>query len=632
MVAHPVACNTRGVAGSVLLERERELAELAQAAREAAAGEGGLVLIFGEAGIGKSSLVRALRGLLPANGRLLVGHCDDLGTPRTLGPFRDLVGQVGAELTRALAEGGERDAVLAALRAELDWAGHPTVLVVEDVHWADEATLDVLGYLARRIAGLPAVLVLTYRDDELTREHPLQQLLGQASASGRVRRLPLRRLSEDAVRQLSAASRVDADEVFAMTSGNPFFVTEVLAAGDGDRVPSTVADAVLARVRRLDPATQDALEQLAVVPSVVERWLVDALVAGGLAALAAAEEHGLLTVSPASVAFRHELARRAVADSLPVARRVELNRRVLQALVGREDADLSRIVHHAAQAGDTDAIVGYGPAAARDAAGAGAHREAVAHYRLVLGHRERFAPAELAELLEGYAVECYTVGATEAPIVESEAVELRRSLGDQRALGADLRWLSRMQYWAGDRAAAERSGRGGDRRAGGGRRPPAARPRAQQPGPAPHAGLPRHRLRRGRRARRRPGPRGGRRRDPVPRPAQRRFRAVAARRPGGMVADGGEPAGRAGRRRGRARLPRLHRHRLAPPRRPPPGRRRAEPGGGHRPRRAPRPPRLPRLPERGARHGSRWPGPNGTTPFGRRGGGWTAPHWCVTGR
>jgi DNA-binding CsgD family transcriptional regulator/energy-coupling factor transporter ATP-binding protein EcfA2 len=450
--------HTRDVAGPVLLERDRELAELAQAAGEAAAGEGGLVLVSGEAGIGKSSLVRALRGLLPAEGRLLVGHCDDLGTPRTLGPFRDLVGSVGAELTKALREGSERDAVPAALRAELDWAGHPTILVVEDVHWADEATLDVLGYLARRIASLPALLVLTYRDDELTREHPLQQLLGQASAAGRVRRLPLRRLSEDAVRWLSAASRVDAHEVFAMTSGNPFFVTEVLAAGDGDRVPSTVADAVLARVRRLDPATQDALEQLAVVPSVVERWLVDALVPGGLAALAAAEEHGLLTVSPTSVAFRHELARRAVADSVAVARRVALHRRVLQALVGRGDADLSRIVHHAAQAGDTDAIVGYGPAAARDAAGAGAHREAVAHYRLVVRHRERFAPAELAELLEGYAVECYTVGATEAPIVESEAVELRRSLGDQRALGKDLRWLSRMQYWAGDRAAAERSG------------------------------------------------------------------------------------------------------------------------------------------------------------------------------
>jgi predicted ATPase len=153
MVARQVASNTRDVAGPVLLERDRELGELAQAAREAAAGNGGLVLVSGEADIGKSSLVRAVRGVLLAGGRLLVGHCDDLGTPRTLGPLRDLVGHVGAELTRALAEGGERDAVLAALRAELGWAGHPTVLVVEDVHWADEATLDVLRYLARRIAG-----------------------------------------------------------------------------------------------------------------------------------------------------------------------------------------------------------------------------------------------------------------------------------------------------------------------------------------------------------------------------------------------------------------------------------------------------------------------------------------------
>jgi DNA-binding CsgD family transcriptional regulator len=302
------------------------------------------------------------------------------------------------------------------------------------------------------------VLVLTYRDDELTREHPLQQLLGQASAAGRVRRLPMRRLSQDAVRWLSAASRVDAGQVFALTAGNPFFVAEVLAGGDDGRVPSTVVDAVLARVRRLNAATQDVLEQLAVVPSTVERWLVDALVAGGLAALAAAEEHGLLTVSPASVAFRHELARRAVADSLPVARRVELNRRVLQALAGREDADLARIVHHAAEAGDSDAIVRHGPSAARDAAAAGAHREAAAHYRLVLGHRERFAPAELAELLERHAVECYTIGTAETAVAaQREAIGLRRSLGDPRALGADLRWLSRMAYWAGDRATAEQA-------------------------------------------------------------------------------------------------------------------------------------------------------------------------------
>jgi predicted ATPase len=149
---------------------------------------------MGEAGIGKSSLVQALRAHLPAEGRMFVGYCDDLATPRTLGPFRDLVGSVGTELSRAVTDGSDRDRVLAALRAELDWAEHPTVLVIEDVQWADNATLDALRYLIRRIAGLPAVLILTYRDDELTREHPFYGLLGQASRTDHVRHLPLRRL------------------------------------------------------------------------------------------------------------------------------------------------------------------------------------------------------------------------------------------------------------------------------------------------------------------------------------------------------------------------------------------------------------------------------------------------------
>jgi hypothetical protein len=307
-------------------------------------------------------------------------------------------------------DGGDRDSVLSALRAELAWREHPTVLVIEDVHWADDATLDTLRYLVRRVAELPAVLVLTYRDDELTREHPLQVLLGEASRSDRLRRLPLRRLSEDAVRQLSAGSSVDADRLFSLTSGNPFFVAEVLASARGDSVPSTIVDAVLGRVRRLDAATQDVLEQLAVVPSALDRWLVDALVPDRLASLAAAEQRGLLTVSPTQVGFRHELTRRAIADGLPAARRVELNERVLAALITSERADLSQLVHHAAEAGDRDAIVRYGPGAARDAARAGAHREAVRHYRLVLEHRDQFGVAERAELLEQYAIECYTIG------------------------------------------------------------------------------------------------------------------------------------------------------------------------------------------------------------------------------
>jgi DNA-binding CsgD family transcriptional regulator/tetratricopeptide (TPR) repeat protein len=449
-----------------MLERDAELAALAHAAREAADRHGSVVLVKGEAGIGKSSLVEALRSHLPAGGRMLVGYCDDLATPRTLGPFRDLVGSVGTELSRAVMDGSERDRVLTALRTELTWPDHPTVLVIEDVHWADDATLDALRYLIRRIADLPAMLILTYRDDELNREHPLHGLLGQASRSDHVRHLPLRRLSQQAVRELSAGSSVDAHDLFELTSGNPFFVHELLVSAQGERVPPTIADAVLARVRSLDPSVQDVLEQLAVVPSVLDRWLVDVLVPGAgqggegtVAALAAAEERGLLSVSTRKIAFRHELTRRAIADAVPAARLMALNQRVLDALIDHDGSDVSRIVHHAAQAGDQDAIIQYGPVAGRDAAGAGAHREAVAHFGLVLEHQDRFAPGERAELLAQYAIECYTIGTIDKAVEAGQrAVEESRSLDDPCPLGSSLRWLSRIWWMAGNRANAEQAG------------------------------------------------------------------------------------------------------------------------------------------------------------------------------
>jgi DNA-binding CsgD family transcriptional regulator len=445
--------------GRPILEREQELAALAAASREAAAGTGSVALVSGEAGIGKSSLVEALPSVLPPDGRLLVGYCDDLATRRTLGPFRDLVGSVGTELARAVREGGDRNRLLDALRTELSWAGHPTVLVVEDVHWADEATLDVLRYLVRRVAGLPAVLLLTYRDDEIDREHPLRHLLGLISRTERVRRLPLARLSPEAVRQLSAASALDSRHVYAVTSGNPFFVTEVIAAGDATHAPPTIVDAVLARTRTVDLATQEALEQLAVIPSTLDRWLVDRVVPGGVPALATAERHGLVTVAPDRVTFRHELIRRAIAGSLPAARRIELNQRVLVALLDRDGADLSAIVHHAAEAGDAAAVARYAPRAAGEAAAAGSHREAAAHLRLALDNRSAYPLAEQADLLDRYAAESYINGEQDPALAaQQEAARLRRTLGDPRALGASLRFLSRVEWWSGHRPAADRAG------------------------------------------------------------------------------------------------------------------------------------------------------------------------------
>ena len=349
--------------GQPILERERELVELAAAADEAKRGQGSIVLIAGEAGIGKSSLVGALRSVLPAEGRLLVGYCDDLATPRVLGPLRDLT--VGKMLAEAL-ESGDRQLVHDALRTELSRPGQATVLVVEDAHWADEATLDVLRFLVRRISDLPAVLVLTYRDEGLSHDHPLQQLLGVALGARRLHRLRLDPLSSAAVRQLGANTGLDPDRVFQVTSGNPFFVTEILASGDLGRVPPTILEAVGARLRGLDEPARDALDRLAVIPSAVERWLLDAIIPGGFGTLAAAEQRGVLNVSPRRVAFRHELIRRAVVDSMPTVRRVQCNQAVLTALLVRDGSvDLSRILHHASEVGDDEVVIRYGPAAAR---------------------------------------------------------------------------------------------------------------------------------------------------------------------------------------------------------------------------------------------------------------------------
>ncbi len=330
--------------------------------------------------------------------------------------------------------------------------------MVEDVHWADEATLDLLRYLVRRAADLSAVLLLTYRDDDADGGQPLRRLLAVAAGSTAVRRLPLHALSRAAVRDLCVGTDADPELVFALTAGNPFLVHEVLASPH-DAVPSSVVDLTLARLHRLDPRSRDGVERLSVVTSTADRSLVDALVPGGLVALAPAEEHGLLVVEPLRVAFRHELTRRAVVDALPAARRTALNAAALAAFEAA-DADPAQLVHHAAGAGDVAAVVRHGPAAARTASAAGAHREAAAHLRLVLTHREHFTAAELADLLQASAIECYTVGdqGRSAMVDQAEAVELRRGLGDPVALGSSLRWLSRIRWWCGDRPGAEAAG------------------------------------------------------------------------------------------------------------------------------------------------------------------------------
>ena len=394
-----------------MLERDEALAQL-----NAAASQGGrVVVVAGEAGIGKTTLVRAF-----ADGRdVLWGACDDLTVPQPLGPLRD----IGV---------GDGPALLAALG----------VCVLEDCHWADEATLDVLAHAARRIGRTDGLLVLTFRDDELAHDHPLRRVVASIPPADVVR-VPLAPLSREAVAELGGD-----DALYETTGGNPFLVSETVA-GRG----ATVRDAVLARAARLSVDARRALELVSVVPARTELWLLGDLVS----AVDECEQGGLLVVEGDTVRFRHELARRAYRESLSALRRIELNRTVLRSLEQRGELP-SRLVHHAEAAQDHEALARHALVAAADAVAARSHREAVDLLARALAHERVLTPEQRAAAYETQSTEAYTDGrSTLAVQARESALALRRELGDEQAVGANLRWLSRLHWWTGRRADAERA-------------------------------------------------------------------------------------------------------------------------------------------------------------------------------
>jgi ATP/maltotriose-dependent transcriptional regulator MalT len=437
--------------GGRLLERDSELEVLGRAVAETAGGQSSAVLVLGEAGIGKTSLVREFLDAVDGRFRVLAGACDDLLTPRTFGPLRDAAADQPGPLADALAGEADPEAVYQALRRELQDPTHPAVLVVEDLHWADDATLDALRFVCRRLAQLTATIVLTYRDDDLADGHPLRTLLGTL-ATQRVHRVPLRPLSRRAVLRLGARaeggrSTVSPQALFATTGGNPFFVTEVLAAGDG-RVPPTVVDAVLARTGLLPDATRAALEQLAVVPTRVEPSLTHALLED-VGVLEEAERRGIVEVHANGVAFRHELARRALLRSVPRTRAVALHRQVLQFLLDQDQPEPSRVVHHAVAAGEVEVVLRWGQDAACQAARAGSHRQALAHYEQVMTY-ERLLPLDVrGQVLVDYAWELYVAQRwTDAMEAGRRALSIGESLGDPVAEGVARVVLSRSCFMA----------------------------------------------------------------------------------------------------------------------------------------------------------------------------------------
>ena len=362
-----------------LLERDGLLAALNAAAEAAARGEGGTVLVSGEAGIGKTSLLERFAAGI-GRGRVLWGACEALATPRPLGPLHDIAGEAGMALRGALARPGDRATLFGAVLDELARPPAPTVVVFEDVHWADDATLDLVKYLGRRIRSAGALLVLSHRDDPASLDK-LRGVLGNLPAA-HVARLAVPPLSRTAVEQLAArVARRDAVGVHVATGGNAFFVTEVLRHGGATTgVPVTVRDAVLARAATLPPRANELLQLVAIVPRQVDLALLADVLAPTTETIEACLASGLLVADGASLRFRHELARTAIEEALPPPRAAALQRRVLAALEARPDGEtsLAARAHHAQKAGDAAAILRWSPRAAQRRFVRGARRQRTA--------------------------------------------------------------------------------------------------------------------------------------------------------------------------------------------------------------------------------------------------------------
>jgi DNA-binding CsgD family transcriptional regulator len=434
--------------GVELLERDTALAALADAHASAARGEGRMVAVSGEPGVGKTALVRRFLDELGRAGRVLFGTCDDLSIPRPLGPFRDLAGRVSAELEEALAGDAAPHAIHDLLIEELERPPRPVILVLEDVHWADDATLDSITVLGRRVATLPALVVLTYRSGEAPPGHPLHGALGAVPGAAVVL-LELSPLSRGAVAEL-AGEDADPDAVYAATGGNPFYVAEVLASGDVAELPPSVAKAVLARVSRLEERARELVELVSVVPNRVDAIVLDAVMPRWAAAAEEPERRHLLELDGVQVRFRHELARHAVLSSLPAVRRRALHADVLAALLAAE-ADPADIVHHAEAAGDDDVVSRFALVAARRAAALESNREAYFHYHRAADFADRLPAIERADLLEELAAAAYLVGRLQAGFEAIErATAIHSELGDEAAVGRCTRVLSRFHWFVGD--------------------------------------------------------------------------------------------------------------------------------------------------------------------------------------
>ncbi len=446
-----------------VLERGPYIERLHDYASEAAKGHGLLVFVGGEMGIGKTTLVEQFQRELDDTCRMddmcrmMIVSCDGLRVHGPLGPLMDIAHSLDAEVEHLLDTQAPRDRIFRAVESALAREPGLTILVGEDVHWSDEASLDLLYFLGRRIGNLRTLFIATYRDDEIPARHPLRRVLGDLATAPSVRRMILPALSIEAVTTLSANSEMDPVELRAYTGGNPFFVSEILDAGT--QHPIRVEDAILARTSRITTSARTVLDAAAIIGIFVEPELLRSVSGGPIEdAVDECLATGLIRVSGNGLEFRHAAVRDAIARTISPIRMVALHRRILAALQADQHTrhDHARLAHHAEAAADHEAAYNQARAAARDAVAYKSHREAAAQYARALRNANGKEPELRATLLEAGAYEYYLTGRIDDALsFQRQAVEIRTSLALAPMLGESIRMLSRYCWLAGNTDQAE---------------------------------------------------------------------------------------------------------------------------------------------------------------------------------
>jgi len=439
-----------------LIERDEFLDVVRKRFDEVVTGEGHCILIAGEAGIGKSSLVKAFCKSVEHRCEIFQGTCDALFIPRPLGPVLDIIWQIPEVNWADTQTPADKSVLFGRFFYELANRTKPTIVVFEDIHWADEATLDFIKFLARRISRLHCLFILTYRDDEVHIQHPLRNVLGQLPADS-FTRLQLTALSLKGVEELSAERGYNAEEVFAITGGNPFYVHEILA-GYNVGIPDNIRDSILSSYKKLDGKTREMWEILSVLPSGFEMKYLEKLEPGYADAIGNCLDLKILVTKRGLIFFKHELYRRTIESSLSPMVRISWNKKILDLLQEKfeENGELERIVHHAKNANENEIVVKYAPLAGKQAASMGAHFEAARFFLTAIEYYQGNDNDVLLQFYQSYAFECYlTNQIREAIIYGTKAHNILSKSNDVERKGNCLRFLSRFWWFNGNGKRAE---------------------------------------------------------------------------------------------------------------------------------------------------------------------------------